>query len=91
MKNITRMLCFLIMVLTVALSVAWDKMEKDRLKETPWLTYQVYRDSIEIFMSGNKCRMRDHQVIYNRKYEITITKLDDARPERDTIAGILRP
>ena len=58
-------------VYTISMTYAINK------KETPWMNMSVYRDSVEIFMNGKKTFLRNSQTIYNRKYLITIKKLDN--------------
>lgn len=46
-------------------------------RESPWMTVQVYRDSLEMYLDGKKAILRDTQTIFNRKYTIKITKDHD--------------
>lgn len=68
----------LIIALTIWTSISLSLMGASKLNiEKPWMTMSVYRDSVEIFMNGKKTFLRNSQIIYNRKYLITIKKLDN--------------
>ncbi len=68
----------LIVALTIWTGISLSLLGASRIKkETPWMSMSVYRDSVEIFMNGKKTFLRNSQVIYNRKYLITIKKLDN--------------